>query len=476
MFLSVRKDTYMTQKPKDLFPISFKWKWNLKANTLFFGPKAKDFLEVQDDELQLSDWVKFFHIKCRPNITKVFTRYIKNPNPTAIKVLACDHKQKHCYSALLFMDLGNEDGSFIEGKLVILQEVEKEKIETFHFPVGDVIKVNSEKNITYIPSNFLTAMKFKRDDLLGNSIRVLNSGHHGTKFYQRFYESLEERRVWHGEFLNKDKEGQFVWFQTIVFKLDNGNFIGVYFNHEEAQLELQSQIKTGQLEIIGESTAQILHDVMNPLQILTGGIRTIRKIMDGHGITDESLDQILNLMDDSGTRMRQIFKDTKALLRQETRLQGVNVSECLDKAINFTRAKWKGLKVEIIIIPPQDETPLLILGNEGQLIQVMINLINNSCDALAERPKEEKKWIKVSFERLGRKMIYSHTDSGNGIPDEFQEKIFESLFTTKSIEKGTGLGLPLCRKIIKSFNGKLELNKNDPNTRFDILIPLYKVD
>ncbi|MCR9205144.1 MAG: HAMP domain-containing histidine kinase, partial [Halobacteriovoraceae bacterium] len=64
------------------------------------------------------------------------------------------------------------------------------------------------------------------------------------------------------------------------------------------------------------------------------------------------------------------------------------------------------------------------------------------------------------------------TDSGNGIPKEIRQNIFESFYTTKEKGKGTGLGLSLCKKIVEAHGGTLEIDPNAENTKFIIEMPL----
>jgi len=103
------------------------------------------------------------------------------------------------------------------------------------------------------------------------------------------------------------------------------------------------------------------------------------------------------------------------------------------------------------------------------LTQVFVNLLNNAIDAIKD---SKNKWIKVSVQESADKKMVQITvsDSGLGIPTEFQSRIFESLFTTK-VKEGTGLGLSISKKIMTDFKGDLVLDTNAKNTTFIVTIP-----
>ena len=106
-------------------------------------------------------------------------------------------------------------------------------------------------------------------------------------------------------------------------------------------------------------------------------------------------------------------------------------------------------------------------GDENQLSQVLLNLLKNSMQALEE--KEEGR-INIHVQQDERLSI-NITDNGPGIPPELQEKIFIPFFTTKS--EGSGIGLSLCKQIIRLHDGHLTVKESSPGkTVFHIDMPL----
>lgn len=106
-----------------------------------------------------------------------------------------------------------------------------------------------------------------------------------------------------------------------------------------------------------------------------------------------------------------------------------------------------------------------------EISQAILNIVNNAHDAI--RFTAGDNWIKIESNELGDDMIeLSITDSGTRIPPEIRDKIWEPFYTTKSIGKGSGLGLSLSCGIIKQHGGDIYLDQKCKNTRFVIRFPV----
>jgi signal transduction histidine kinase len=104
-----------------------------------------------------------------------------------------------------------------------------------------------------------------------------------------------------------------------------------------------------------------------------------------------------------------------------------------------------------------------------QMVQVFVNLLKNSYDALEKVPYPKIKiWSEVNADSI--KLFFE--DNGLGIPTDIQAKIFSPFFTTKPSGKGTGLGLSLSQHIIQQHNGSLSLDAQRGPSCFCIQMPL----
>ncbi len=119
---------------------------------------------------------------------------------------------------------------------------------------------------------------------------------------------------------------------------------------------------------------------------------------------------------------------------------------------------------------PAASLPVL-QADRVQLQQVLINLVTNACDAMAEVPREARALkISTALDREGVVLI-SVCDAGPGIAEEKLEQVFEPFFTSKA--NGMGLGLSVCRTIVNAHGGKLWAERNsDRGATFHLLLPV----
>ena len=112
----------------------------------------------------------------------------------------------------------------------------------------------------------------------------------------------------------------------------------------------------------------------------------------------------------------------------------------------------------------------IIFCRHVQISQVFLNLFSNSYDAVEHL---SERWIQIDCAKNENFLILRIIDSGSGIPNEIQEKIFQPFYTTKEIGRGTGLGLSISNTIINNHKGKFTIDNNFPNTCFIVSLPLF---
>jgi signal transduction histidine kinase len=230
------------------------------------------------------------------------------------------------------------------------------------------------------------------------------------------------------------------------------------------------------LATIGELLYNISHQWRQPLSVITtiaSGIKVEKELGINDDLKDiEMLDGILK----SANYLSQTIEDFRDFYSPNTSKTNFSITKCINKCIKIISHQF--LNKNIII--KQDIEEFNVYGFEQQLIQVLLNILNNSRDIFVEKDLSQRIiYIKTFLSKDN--IIISIHDNGGGIEESNLEKIFEPYFTTKHQSKGTGISLYMSYQIIsKSFNGNIVV-KNDEikyldttyiGANFKIIIPL----
>lgn len=216
---------------------------------------------------------------------------------------------------------------------------------------------------------------------------------------------------------------------------------------------------TQKLANLGEMFAGIIHDINNPLMMIEGNVRRIKK-----RVQDEEVNELLSKIEMSSQKISKIVKGIKVYIRQDGQAEPMvleNLGSMIDDALVICENKLKESMVSVTIDPRVHQ--ILIPCNFTQIFQVFVNLLSNSVDAISHL---QEKSIEINVTESPDNILVCFQDSGPGIPIEYQEKIFNAFFTTKERGVGSGLGLSLCRKILEAHGGTLTIDNSVPHTTF----------
>jgi PAS domain S-box-containing protein len=239
-----------------------------------------------------------------------------------------------------------------------------------------------------------------------------------------------------------------------------------YRLEHEAKVQQSKLITASRLTSLGEMAAGIAHEVKNPLAIIDGYLQQLGGLID-HPEAAKVVPKTIEAMRRSVSRISKIIDGLRAFARagdsdpfEKIPAQKL-VRDCLD--LCKPRMDASGIRLTVHLNSNQS-----IYCRSVQISQVLVNLINNSYDAIV---MTEDPWIEISLNDEGTQCNIAITDSGPGIPPHIAEKMLQPFFTTKPIGKGTGLGLSISLGIIESHRGSLTLDSKNPHTRFVIQLP-----
>jgi signal transduction histidine kinase len=217
---------------------------------------------------------------------------------------------------------------------------------------------------------------------------------------------------------------------------------------------------------LGEMTAGIVHEINNPLSIVIHRSSHLKSQVTRDKHDKEMLLRNLDQIEKTAERMGKIVNSLRKFSKNpegET-LQSVPVSTIIDDTLSYCNDRFYHANVILQVEPTPD---IEIECKSVQISQVLLNLLNNSFDAIKN---SENPWVKIDFNETPSHLQIKVIDSGLGIPASIRKKIMDPFFTTKA-EGGTGLGLSISKQIMDAHQGRLFFDESSKNTAFVMEIP-----
>lgn len=266
----------------------------------------------------------------------------------------------------------------------------------------------------------------------------------------------------------------------------------------QAHLELQTAqrklIEQEKMASLGRLVAGVAHELNNPISFVYANIYTLDRyrknlvsyldaVHQGAG-DDEIADLRRGLKIDSilsdieplleGTlegadRVSEIVKNLRRLSFSETgERHAVDLDRVLRNSTHLA-VRAKNAMAEVSI---DSDANLFVDAHEGQIHQVLVNLIANALDAVADRQNGR---VDISTRQRGDSVEIVVSDNGPGIAETEMNKVFEPFFTTKDVGEGTGLGLWITFTIVQDYNGEITVRNNEAGgAEFHVLLPLAR--
>jgi signal transduction histidine kinase len=232
-------------------------------------------------------------------------------------------------------------------------------------------------------------------------------------------------------------------------------------NTIEQLKETESQlVQSEKLASLGRLSAGIIHEINNPLNFATTGLFTLRnKCKQLAPAERREYEEILGDVEEGVKRVRNIVSDLRMFTHPEDGpTEPVDVAEIINTSLRFLSGEWNDkVRLDLKIIPEQT-----VMANRNKLIHVLVNLLQNSLDAMRQKKFEnETPAISIQSRTEGDRSFIVIRDNGPGIEQKHLDKIFDPFFTTKDVGEGMGLGLSICHRIMRGFDGRI-LVKTEP--------------
>jgi PAS domain S-box-containing protein len=426
----------------------------------------------------------------------------------------------------------NEVGQFV-GSLAIFRDITerlraegKLRLQTtaLEAVANGILITDRAGQIVWVNPAFSRLTGYSAEEAIGRPPSFLKSGTHGAAFYKEMWGTILSGKSWHGELVNRRKDGtQYHEDMTITPLLDkNGgveNFVAVkqdISDRKEAEQELRlmdMQLRQAQkLEAIGQLAAGIAHEINTPTQYVGDNTRFLKdafaglqKVLQSHqeilaaaqrkALTPEMVGAARDILEaadleylstqipaainetlEGVERVSKIVRAMKEFSHPGKEKAAVDLNKAVESTTTVARNEWKyvaDLKLELdAMLPP---VPCFL----GEFNQAVLNLVINAAHAIADVVQEhpgQKGLITISTRHDGDSAEVRVTDTGTGIPEAIRSRVFDPFFTTKEVGKGTGQGLSIVySSIVKKHGGTVTFEtETGRGTTFIIRLPLVQ--
>jgi signal transduction histidine kinase len=237
-------------------------------------------------------------------------------------------------------------------------------------------------------------------------------------------------------------------------------------SHQELASAQQRLVQTERLASMGQLSAGVAHELNNPLgTVLIYSHMLLKQLHDGDPARPD-----LQMIVSEATRCKNIVRGLLDFARQSRVAKApTRIQDLVRSVVTIVAAKGEAAGVRVVA-EVSDDLPTMMI-DEGQIKQMLINLVQNGMDAITTGSGEVK--VSAGLCRQGEAVEIQVSDTGCGVPPENLAKLFTPFFTTKEMGKGTGLGLAIAYGVIKMHSGDISVESQPgQGTTFTVCLPV----
>lgn len=360
-------------------------------------------------------------------------------------------------------------------------EIEIKKLSAAVEQSANTIVISDiEGNIEYTNPIFTELTGYTAEEALGQNPRILNAGTLPKEYYAEMWKTISSGEIWEGEFHNKTKNGDLFWEHVIITPLKNDdgvitNYLAIKENitdKKKAELNLKkSEEQLRELNATKDKFFSIIaHDLRTPFNSILGFSELILENSKRNDFSDmlkmstvlnntvnKSFDLLNNLLEWSRVQTGRI----------EFKPDDCHLSPLIKEVTDLFSLAVKKKNIDIVFDMPE----IILKADSNMLHTVIRNLLSNSI-----KFSHKGGTIKISAVENINEVVISVKDNGVGINKDSLGKIFQLAENITTLgtdnEKGTGLGLILCKEFIENHGGKFSVESEEgKGSRFYFTIP-----
>jgi two-component system, LuxR family, sensor kinase FixL len=255
-----------------------------------------------------------------------------------------------------------------------------------------------------------------------------------------------------------------LWYMMIVepFRRPEGGLVISHLDitrrrraEEQVQREHEELAHALRVATLGELGTSLAHEINQPLAAIASNAQAARRLLQSAEV-DPEVPAVLQDIADEAKRAAQVIRRLRALFRKEhSERRSVDPNEVLKEVIGLMRRDLERRRVRLEVVLQPD--PPSVLGDIVQLQQVILNVLVNAADAMADAPDPRELRVETVVREPGI-LVIAVRDSGVGVAPSELEHIFERFVTSKP--EGLGMGLSISRSIIEAHGGRIWATRN----------------
>jgi PAS domain S-box-containing protein len=333
-----------------------------------------------------------------------------------------------------------------------------------------VVVTDAQGYIQYVNAAFEQITGYGKEEAVGNTLHLLDSGKHDEAFYQELREALRRAGVWSGRLCSKKKDGT-LYLEDATYSSVK-DLAGNVINYVSVRRDVTEKIRlesiaeaVNMMDNIGYIFSGVRHEIGNPVNTIN---MTLSLLKEKIGTIDRpTIEKYLDRGLEGIARIDYLLRSLKNFnMYEKPERRNLPLGAFMDNVLALVREDFKAKGITLVLFrDPHAET---CYADPRALQQVLINLLTNAADALDGR-KDPTVAISLS-KREGAIQLHVQ-DNGCGISEEKQKDLFRPFLTTKA--KGTGLGLVIVKKMLSQMHGTIEISSRmDEGTAVDIYLPV----
>ena len=298
---------------------------------------------------------------------------------------------------------------------------------------------------------------------------------------ERLQYCLEGQGIYESEHRMRRTDESYIWVRdvgNVVERDDKGaplRMVGSFKDITDIRETQEKLIQSSKFASLGEMAGGIAHEINNPLAILMGKFSQLKRLVESDRFDSKHFTRELDKTINTTERIAKIVNGMRTFSREseEDPTEFIDIRKIVEDTLSLCTERMKHSDISFKM--KELENDMTLDCRPTQISQILMNLINNSFDAITELHLNDK-WISLEVTATESTIEIRVTDCGKGIDDSTIQQMMMPFFTTKPINKGTGLGLSISKKIAENHGGSLRYDPSNPNTSFVLNLPRRQMD